>query len=136
VRVRPTILTVDDSKGLRLLVGQALSAFDCEVNEASNGFNGFFAIERARPDLILLDVAMPVMNGVDMLERLKAAPELADIPVLMLTSPTDHAVMGDIATLGASGTIMKPFTPAALVEKVRSLVKLKPVKVQVTPKKP
>ena len=134
--VRPTILTVDDSKGLRLLVGQALSAFDCEVNEASNGFNGFFAIERARPDLILLDVAMPVMNGVDMLERLKAAPELADIPVLMLTSPTDHAVMGDIATLGASGTIMKPFTPAALVEKVRGLVKLRPVKVQVTPQKP
>ena len=126
--MRPIILTVDDSKGLRLLVAKALGAFDCEVNEASNGYNGFFAIERARPDLILLDVAMPVMNGVDMLERLKAAPELADIPVLMLTSPTDHPVMGDIASLGASGTLMKPFTPTALVEKVRSLVKLQPAK--------
>ncbi len=126
--MRPTILTIDDSKGLRLMVEKTLSAFDCEVNEASNGFNGFFAIERARPDLILLDVAMPVMNGVDMLERLKATPELADIPVLMLTSPTDHAVMGDIATLGASGTLMKPFTPAALLEKIRSVIKLKPAK--------
>ena len=126
--MRPTILTIDDSKGLRLLVEQALSAFDCEVNEASNGYNGFFAIERVRPDLILLDVAMPVMNGVDMLERLKTTPELADIPVLMLTSPGDHAVMGDIKTLGASGTLMKPFTPAALVEKVRSIVKLQPTK--------
>jgi two-component system chemotaxis response regulator CheY len=124
--VRPTILTIDDSKGLRLMVEKTLSAFDCEVNEASNGFNGFFAIERARPDLILLDVAMPVMNGVDMLERLKATPELADIPVLMLTSPTDHAVMGDIATLGASETLMKPFTPAALLGKIRAIIKLKP----------
>jgi len=133
--MRPTILTVDDSKGLRVMVAQALSAFDCEVNEASNGYNGFFAIERARPDLILLDVAMPVMNGVDMLERLKTTPELADIPVLMLISPGDHAVMGEINTLGASGTLMKPFTAAALVEKVRSLVKLKPVKAK-TPGNP
>src|SRR4051812_4051086 len=107
--MRLTILTVDDSKALRLLVAKALGPFDCEATEAANGFNAFFAIERARPDLILLDVAMPVMNGVDMLERLKDTPELADIPVLMLTSPTDHAVMGEITALGASGTMMKPF---------------------------
>jgi two-component system chemotaxis response regulator CheY len=126
--VRPNILTVDDSKGLRLMVAKALSAFDCEVNEASNGFNGFFAIERARPDLILLDVAMPVMNGVDMLERLKTTPELADIPVLMLTSPTDHPVMDDIAKLGAAGTLMKPFTADALIGKIRGIIKLKPAR--------
>lgn len=126
--VRPTILTVDDSKGLRLMVGKALSAFACEVSEASNGYNAFFAIERARPDLILLDVAMPVMNGVDMLERLKATPELADIPVIMLTSPADHAVMSEIKTLGASSTLMKPFTAAALLEKICGILDLKPVK--------
>jgi CheY-like chemotaxis protein len=124
--VRPTILTVDDSKGMRLMVAKALSAYACEVGEASNGFNAFFAIERARPDLILLDVAMPVMNGVDMLERLKTTPELADIPVIMLTSPTDHAVMNDIKNLGASGTLMKPITETALIEKIRSVIKLKP----------
>lgn len=126
--MRPNILTIDDSKGLRLMVAKALGGYDCEVNEASNGFNAFFAIERARPDLILLDVAMPVMNGVDMLERLKATPELADIPVLMLTSPTDHAVMGEIASLGASGTLMKPFNEAALLESIRRILKLKPIK--------
>jgi two-component system chemotaxis response regulator CheY len=126
--VRPTILTVDDSKGLRLMVAKALEPFDCEVNEAANGFNAFFAIERARPDLILLDVAMPVMNGVDMLERLKTTPELADIPVLMLTSPTDHEVMAEIARLGASSTLMKPFTAEALLEKIRGIIKLKPAK--------
>jgi two-component system chemotaxis response regulator CheY len=126
--VRPNILTIDDSKGMRLMVAKALAPFDCNVEEASNGFNGFFAIERARPDLILLDVAMPVMNGVDMLERLKTTPELADIPVLMLTSPTDHPVMGDIAQLGAAGTLMKPFTADALLEKIRGIIKLKPAR--------
>lgn len=124
--MRPTILTVDDSKTLRLLVEKALAPFDCETTEAANGFNAFFAIERARPDLILLDVAMPVMNGVDMLERLKTTPELAAIPVLMLTSPTDHPVMSDIATLGASDTLMKPFTAATLLDKIGRILELKP----------
>lgn len=126
--MRPNILAVDDSKALRLLIAKAIGAFDCEVHEASNGYNEFFAIERARPDLILLDVSMPVMDGVETLARLKAAPELADIPVIMLTSPADHAVMPRLITLGARDTLMKPFNETALVEKVRGALKLKPAK--------
>jgi len=126
--MRPTILTVDDAKAVRLLAEKALGAFACDATEASNGFNAFFAIERARPDLILLDVAMPVMDGVEMLRRLKAAPELADIPVIMLTSRADHAVMDELAALGARATLMKPFTEAALLEKIRGVLKLKPAK--------
>ncbi|SDR68542.1 response regulator [Opitutus sp. GAS368] len=124
--MRPTILTVDDSKALRLLVGDALGKFDCETNEAANGFNAFFAIERARPDLILLDISMPVMNGVEMLSRLKASPELQTIPVLMLTSPADHAVIPQLASLGASDTLMKPFNAAALIDKIGRILELKP----------
>jgi CheY-like chemotaxis protein len=125
--MRPNILTVDDSKGMRLMVQQALSAFDCDTSEAANGFNAFFAIERAKTDLILLDVSMPVMDGLETLSRLKAAPELQSIPVIMLTSPADHAVMDELITLGAIGTLMKPFTAEALIEKVRSVIDLKPV---------
>ena len=124
--MHPTILTVDDSKGLRLFVQKALSAFACDLHEASNGYNAFFAIERARPDLILLDVSMPVMDGIETLSRLKAAPELSSIPVIMLTSPADHAVMGQLTALGASGTLMKPFNEAALLEKIRRVLNLIP----------
>ncbi|WP_438482445.1 response regulator [Oleiharenicola lentus] len=120
-----TILTIDDSKPLRIFVERTLSAFDCEANESNNGFNGFFAIERARPDLILLDVVMPVMGGLEMLERLKASPELKAIPVIMLPSPGDHAYMEEIKTLGADDFLMKPFTAEALLEKIRSFVTLK-----------
>jgi CheY-like chemotaxis protein len=126
--MRPTILTVDDAKAVRSLVEQALGAFDCEATEATNGFNAFFAIESARPDLILLDISMPVMDGLETLSRLKAAPELAAIPVIMLTSPADHAVIPQLTSLGASGTLMKPFKEAALLEKIRSVLKLSPRK--------
>lgn len=126
--MRPTILTVDDSKALRLFVAKALSAFDCEVEEASNGFNAFFVIERARPDLILLDVLMPVMEGWETLRRLKGAPELADIPVIMLTSPADRPLIDELMTMGAARTLMKPFNEAALLEAIRSILKLKPAK--------
>ena len=124
--MRPIILTVDDSKALRLFVQKALGAFDCEVCETSNGYNAFFAIERVRPDLILLDVAMPVMDGVETLTRLKDAPELRSIPVIMLTSPADHAVMTRLTELGASGTLMKPFNETALIAKIHGILDLKP----------
>jgi len=125
---RPTILTVDDAKAVRLLVARALEPFDCEATEAANGFNGFFAIERARPDLILLDISMPVMDGLEMLRRLKITPEIADIPVIMLTSRADHAIIPELAGRGARDTLMKPFNEAAVLEKIRGVLKLKPVK--------
>lgn len=126
--MRTTILTVDDSKALRLFVQQALGAFDCEACECSNGYNAFFAIERVRPDLILLDVTMPVMDGVETLTRLKESPELRAIPVIMLTSPADHAVMSRLMELGAAGTLMKPFNEASLLEKIHRVLPLKPVR--------
>jgi len=126
--MRPVILTIDDAKAVRLLVEKALSAFDCEVNEASNGFNGLFAMEKVRPDLMLVDVSMPVMNGIDMLERVKSAPEVSDIPIIMMTSRSDHAYMAEIMALGAQDTLMKPFTEADLLQKVRSVIKLVPKK--------
>lgn len=125
--MRPTILTVDDAKGLRLFVAKALSAFDCEVAESSNGFNAFFAIERQRPDLILLDISMPVMDGVEMLQRLKASTEIAAIPVIMLASPADHALIPELPGMGAAAILMKPFSEAALLEQISTLLPLRRV---------
>ena len=122
---RLTVLTVDDAKTVRLLVAKALEPFDCEVTEAANGFNGFFAIERARPDLILLDISMPVMDGLEMLRRLKITPQIAAIPVIMLTSRADHAIIPELAGMGARDTLMKPFDEAAVLEKIRGVLKLK-----------
>ena len=126
--MRLNILTVDDSKGLRVFVQKTLSPFDCTAFEAKDGFDAFFAIERARPDLILLDVNMPIMDGIEALERLKAAPELAAIPVIMLASPADHVVIPKLVPLGARAVLMKPFNEAALLEKIRGVLDLRPAK--------
>ncbi len=125
---RPTILTVDDAKTVRLLAQRALASFDCETAEAPNGFNALFAMERVLPDLILLDVNMPTMGGVEMLTLMRSNPTLKAIPVIMLTSPADHAVMERLTSLGIDGHVMKPFTEAALVEKIRSVLPLRPLK--------
>jgi CheY-like chemotaxis protein len=124
--MRPNILTVDDSKALRIFVHKALGGFDCEVCEAANGFNAFFSIERARPDLILLDISMPVMDGVEMLRRLKRTPEIQAIPVVMLASPADHVVIPQLTAMGASGILMKPFNASALLEAIRRILVLTP----------
>ena len=124
--MRPIILTVDDAKAIRDLAEKTLHAFDCEATSATNGYNAFFAIERQRPDLILLDISMPVMDGIETLSRLKGAPEIADIPVIMLTSRADHRIIPKLPGMGAKDTLMKPFTESALLEKIRGVLPLKP----------
>jgi two-component system cell cycle response regulator/two-component system chemotaxis response regulator CheY len=119
------ILTVDDAKALRRLVAQTLAPFQCQVFEANNGFNAFFAIQNSRPDLILLDVVMPVMDGVETLRRLKGTPQLVDIPVLMLTSPADRPLIDGLVAMGAAGTLMKPFTPDGLLTAISQILPLK-----------
>ncbi|MDP2139029.1 MAG: response regulator [Candidatus Didemnitutus sp.] len=122
--MRPQILTVDDARTVRLIAERALAAYDCDVNEATNGFNALFAMEKVLPDLVLLDVSMPVMGGLELLTMMRSNPALRKIPVLMLTSPADHAVRPQIEELGVSGILMKPFNEVTLVEKIRGVISL------------
>jgi CheY-like chemotaxis protein len=111
-----------------VIAQQALAAYVCEVTEAANGYNALFQMEKSLPDLILLDVSMPVMGGLEMLTLLRSNAALAAIPVIILASPADHGVMAQLTALGTAGTVMKPFTPAALVAHVQRTLRLAPVK--------
>ena len=122
--MRPKILAVDDAKAVRNLVHSVLSPFDCDVREAANGYNALFMMEQGLPDLIILDINMPIMGGVQMLTMLKSKPELEKIPVIMLASPTDHPVIDEIKQLGVSGILMKPFKKVSLLEMIRSVLVL------------
>ena len=125
---RPLILAVDDAKGVRTIVGTVLAPFDCNVEGAANGYNALFMMESALPDLIVLDVNMPIMGGLEMLTMLKSKPELAGIPVIILASPADHAVLPRLKELGLAGLLMKPFDPSALLEAIHSNIALQPAK--------
>jgi two-component system, cell cycle response regulator len=124
----PQILVIDDSKAFRLIIKKVLAPFACTVNEATNGFTGLFAMERSMPDLLMIDVSMPTMDGVEMLTMLKSNPQLAPIPVIMLISSTDHKALPQITALGVNAMLKKPFTEAVAVETVRGVLKLKPAK--------
>jgi CheY-like chemotaxis protein len=117
------ILTVDDSKTVRIIIRNAFKRFDCEIIEAGNGAEGL-EMAKSKPDLVLLDITMPILDGVTMLERMRADPTLRDIPVLMLTAEGQKATAERAAALGSRGYLMKPFAADALVQQVTSLVPL------------
>jgi two-component system cell cycle response regulator len=125
--MRHKILTVDDSKTVRIIVRKAFKAYDCEIFEAGNGVEGLALAAKEMPDLILLDVTMPVMDGVEMLTKLKADPNLKSIPVMMLTAEGGRDNVLKIAKIGVRDYIVKPFKEDALLEKAGRVIDLKPI---------
>ena len=123
------ILSVDDSRTIRLIVGKAFKPYECEMVEAANGEEGLAAAAREKPDLIILDVTMPVMDGVTMLTRLKADDALKAIPVIMLTAESGRENVLHIAKLGVRDYLVKPFKDDQLIEKAGRVINLqkKPV---------
>ncbi len=120
------LLTVDDSKAVRMIVRKAFKSFDCEILEAANGVEGLAAASKDGPDLILLDVTMPVMDGIEMLTKLKADAKTKGIPVIMLTAEAGRENVMKIAKIGIRDYIVKPFKEEVLIEKAGRVVELRP----------
>jgi len=118
------VLTVDDSKTIRMIVKKAFQPFDCTLIEAENGVEGLAAATREKPGLIILDITMPVMNGVEMLDRLKADADLKDIPVIMLTAESGKDNVVNIVKKGVRDYMVKPFKGEDLIARVRKILPL------------
>ncbi len=125
--MRYKVLTVDDSKTVRIIVKKAFKPFDCEILEAANGVEGLAVAAKETPDLILLDITMPVMDGVEMLTKLKSDPALKAIPVIMLTAEGGRDNVLKIAKIGVRDYLVKPFKEEVLIEKCSRVIDLKPV---------
>jgi two-component system, cell cycle response regulator len=125
--MRYKILTVDDSKTVRIIVKKAFKTYDCEIIEAANGVEGLATAAKENPDVILLDVTMPVMDGVEMLTKLKSDPALKAVPVIMLTAEGGRDNVLKIAKIGVRDYMVKPFKEELLVEKVGRIIDLKPI---------
>ena len=113
------VLTVDDSTTIRKIVRRALGTFNCEILEAQNGVEGLAAANKERPDLIVLDITMPVMTGIEMLERLKEESELKAIPVIMLTAESGREAVTKAVRMGIKDYMVKPFKGPELVERIQ-----------------
>ena len=113
------ILVVDDQEDNRQILRDLLSSVGYELIEAEDGEQGLAAASAHRPDLILMDIQMPVLDGYDTTRRIKADPALRNIPVIAVTS---YALSGDETKARAAGCddyVTKPYSPRALLAKVR-----------------
>lgn len=115
-----TILVVDDESTICTLVRRALEASGYRVLEASNGILGLKLAQLEEPDLILLDIALPQMSGLEVSRRLQANAKTASIPVLYLTGLVPEAVRDTSG--GVQGYIAKPFSPALLIERIETVL--------------
>jgi CheY-like chemotaxis protein/anti-anti-sigma regulatory factor len=118
------VLTVDDSKTIRMIVKKAFQSYDCSICEAENGAEGLAAATKEKPGLIILDITMPVMNGIEMLDRLKSDPDLKNIPVIMLTAESGKDNVLNIVKKGIKDYMVKPFKGEDLIERVRKIMPL------------
>lgn len=115
---RARVLVVDDEADIVSTVQYRLEFCEFEVITAANGKEGLEKAANEKPDLILLDISMPVMNGHKMLERLKNSPDLKDIPVIMLTAYSDAKDVAKAAELGIVDYVTKPFDFTELMGKI------------------
>ena len=118
-----TILVVDDSRIMRNIVKNTFSDLQipCNYLEAENGKKALEAVQNNKVDLIFLDWNMPEMNGIEFLEKVRAMPEYAELPIIMVTSEAAKYHVVEALQAGATDYIVKPVQEKIFKEKVMEL---------------
>jgi DNA-binding response OmpR family regulator len=121
-----SILVVDDNQDIRDLISHFLSADGFHLFTATDGESALNILKRNQIDLVLLDVMMPGISGLDLLREIRANSDkkLRDIPVMMITAKTGTDDIDKALSLGANSYIVKPFRGNAIREKVRAILEL------------
>ena len=116
------ILVIEDTEDNRQIIRDLLSSVGYELIEATDGAEGVALAQSQHPDLILMDIQLPEMDGYEATRRIRAIPELARVPIVAVTS---YALSGDEAKTreaGCDGYVAKPFSPRELLAKVREFL--------------
>jgi excisionase family DNA binding protein len=120
---RPVVLIVDDDDNLREFLRSNLEIEGYFVREAASAEEGLASLEDEPPDLILLDVMMPAMNGWEMLQRVQEKHGVGSIPVIMFSGKVDEGEAAAAEERGAQAFIGKPFDPEQLLSRTRQLLR-------------
>jgi two-component system cell cycle response regulator DivK len=116
------ILVIEDTEDNRHIVRDLLTSVGYEIVEAVDGPQGVATAEAEHPDLILMDIQLPEMDGYEATRRIRAIPNLAQVPIIAVTS---YALSGDEAKTreaGCDGYVAKPFSPRQLLAKIREFL--------------
>ncbi|MBI5125678.1 MAG: response regulator, partial [Planctomycetes bacterium] len=117
------ILVVEDEKDLTELIKYTLEKEGFQVFSASNGEEGLKLVQRKRPALVLLDLMLPVIDGLEVCRRIKKDPQTAATPVVILTVKDAEADIVSGLEVGADDYITKPFSPRVLIARVRAILR-------------
>ena len=116
----PTIMVVDDDANIRSILKYRFEKEGFAVELAANGVEALTEVDLQEPDIIVLDLMMPEMDGLQFLSTLRDNPRTQSIPVIILTALGRNPYGERTRALGAAGLVTKPFSPRRLVEQVRS----------------
>ncbi len=121
MKKRKKILLVDDESGMRMIMKRILKEIgNFDFYEADNGVAAINEIRRVKPDLVFLDLLMPLLDGVKTLKRIKEDDEIKDVRVIIVTSESSLKVVKEVITYGAVDYVVKPFDVKTLQEKARN----------------
>jgi len=115
------IMAVDDSKTMRDMVSFTLKGAGYDVLVADDGVNALSALVGEDVDLIITDVNMPNMNGIELVQKLRSDPRFRATPILILTTESDDSLKQQGRAAGATGWIVKPFVPEKLLKVVNKV---------------
>jgi excisionase family DNA binding protein len=118
----PSVLVVDDDPGVRQVVRLSLELEGYVVKEAGGAEEGLAAVEHEAPDLILLDVMMPHVDGWEMLRQIQERHGAGSIPIVMFSGKVDAQTAAQATARGAQGFVGKPFDPQQLVDQAKQIV--------------
>lgn len=123
------ILIIDDEEDFRTITASCLGLLGgAEVVEANCGSMGIRRAEQEQPDVILLDLMMPEMNGIDTLKNMRKNPSIQDIPVIFLTTKGMFEEFAELRELGALAVLTKPFDPMTIGDQIREILEQSKVK--------
>lgn len=122
--IKPTILVVDDDEIQRIILNKLLTARNYSLLFARDGVEALNVLQNKHPDLILMDIMMPNMNGMEATRQLKSNPEFAGIPVIMITGKSEGEVVMDCLKAGAVDFVVKPYEHATLLAKIDFALKV------------
>jgi two-component system chemotaxis response regulator CheY len=117
-----TIMTVDDSTSIRQLVSLTVKQAGYQVTEATDGKDALLKLNGANVHMVIADLNMPNMDGIELIRRLRADPACKFIPIVMLTTESQSEKKQEGKSAGATGWIVKPFKPEQLLAVVKKVL--------------
>jgi CheY-like chemotaxis protein len=121
---KPLILVADDEEDIKIVLEMYLETVGCEVVTSYDGLDAVEKVKERKPDLVLMDIMMPIIDGIEAVKQIKAIPECKDLPIIMLSAAAQSNMIKRAMEAGATDYISKPFEPDMVYAVVKKFLNI------------